>query len=375
MRRLSKLGVICSLQLFLTVVAVRPAGAQVPNAGSPSNPPAAPETSPPVTKNEIRVRANEVIVPITVLDEQHEPVLDLSERDFHVFDGGVEQKIDRWDLDGDPLAVVLLIETSTHIKSMSATIHRLSNVFTENIMALDGQAAVITYDSDVNVRQPFTQDHDLIQTAIMKAPFEVPETQLYDGMARGVALLKEQPLSRHRVLLVIGESADSGSEAKLGQVLRDAELANISIYTIGVTSIGINTSANDILGGKLPPLKLSKHAPPISAQRPGPQPFGSTYIDFITPAIWLIERGTSEIKNHQLEVAVAATGGVHYRAFREDTVRAALDKIGAELYAQYTMSYIPSADVQPGFRDIKVTVSRPGVTVRTRPGYYLAPPN
>jgi VWFA-related protein len=375
MRRLSKLGVICSLQLFLAVVVIRPAGAQVPKGSSSANPPAPPQTGPPATTNEIKVRAIEVIVPVTVLDAQHEPVLDLGKSDFHVFDGGVEQKIDRWDLDGDPLSVVLLIETSTHVKSMATTIHRLGSVFTENIMALDGEAAVITYDSDVNVRQLFTQDHDLIQTAIMKAPFEVPETQLYDGMARGVALLKEQPPSRRRVLLVIGESADSGGDAKLGQVLRDAELANISIYTIGVTSIGINTSANDVLGGKLPPLKLSKHAPPISAQRPGPQPFGSTYIDFITPAIWLVERGTSEIKNHQLEVAVAATGGVHYRAFRDDTVRAALDKIGAELYAQYTMSYMPSADVQPGFREIKVTVSRPEVTVHTRPGYYLAPSN
>jgi Ca-activated chloride channel homolog len=375
MRRLLKLGVICSLQLFLTVVVVRPAGAQAPNGSSSATPPAAPQAGPPVPKNEIRVRTNEVIVPVTILDGQHEPVIDLSKADFHIFDGGVEQKIDRWDLDGDPLAVALLIETSTHIKSMMPTIHRLASVFTENIMALDGEAAVITYDSDVNVWQPFTEDHDLIENAIAKVRFEVPETQLYDGMARGVALLKEQPPSRHRVLLVVGESADSGSDAKLGQVLRDAELANISIYTIGVTSIGLNTSANDILGGKLPPLKLSKHAPPISAQRPGAQPFGSTYIDFITPAIWLIERGTSEIKNHQLEVAVAATGGVHYRAFRDDTVRAALDKIGDELYAQYTMSYMPSADVQPGFREIKVTVARPGVTVRTRPGYYLAPPN
>ena len=120
--------------------------------------------------------------------------------------------------------------------------------------------------------------------------------------------------------VVIGESSDSGSDAKLGQVLRDAELGNISVYTIAVTSIGANTAANDILGGKLPPLKMS-HLPPISARRPGPDTIGGPYLDYITPAIWLIERGTSEIKNHQLEVAVAATGGVHYRAFRDDTIR------------------------------------------------------
>jgi Ca-activated chloride channel family protein len=111
---------------------------------------------PPVAKNEIRVRTNEVIVPVTVLDKHGDPVLDLSEADFHVFEGSVEQKIDHWDFDGDPLAVALLLETSTHIKSLAPTIHSLASIFSENIMAMDGEAAVITYDSDVTVRQAFT---------------------------------------------------------------------------------------------------------------------------------------------------------------------------------------------------------------------------
>lgn len=366
---------LLSLLSLLTVVLMRSARAQSPETNSLFDSAAASQTAPPAAKNDIKVRTNEVIVPVTVLDKQREPVLDLTQADFHVFDDGVEQEIDRWDLSGDPLAVALLIETSTHIKSMMPAIHRLGSVFTENIMALDGEAAVLTYDSDVNVRQVFTHDHDLIEKAIATAPFEASETQLYDGMAGAVALLKEQPTSLHRVLLVIGESADTGSDAKLGQVLRDAEIGNISVYTIGVSSMGLSASANDILGTKLPPLKLSKHAPPISAEPPGKDPIGRPYFDYITPAIWLIERGTSEIKNHQLEVAVAATGGVHYRAFRDDSIRVALDKIGSELYAQYTLTYAPSVNVEPGFREIKVTVSRPGVTVRTRPGYYLAAPN
>jgi VWFA-related protein len=374
MQRLSRFALLCLLQLILTFVFVHPVVAQAPSSTAPANSTTAPQNT-PVEQNKIRVRASEVIVPVTVLDEQGEPVLDLARDNFHVFDGGVEQKIDRWDLDGDPLAVALLIETSTHIKSMATAIHRLASIFTENIMALNGEAAVITYDSDVSVRQPFTEDHDLVEKAIASVPFEAPEMQLYDGMARAVALLMEQPTIRRRVLLVIGESTDSGSDAKLGQILRDAELANISVYTIGVSSMGLSTSANDILGSKLPPLKLSKHAPPISAAPPGQDPIGRPYFDYITPAIWLIERGTSEIKNHQLEVAVAATGGVHYRTFRDDAIRAALDKIGSELYAQYTLSYMPAADVRPGFREIKVTVSHPGVTVRTRPGYYLASSN
>jgi hypothetical protein len=53
-------------------------------------------------------------------------------------------------------------------------------------------------------------------------------------------------------------------------------------------------------------------------------------------------RGTNEIQNHQLEVAAAATGGVHYRALRDSTIRSALDRIDAEPHAQYILTYLPA---------------------------------
>src|SRR4029077_13144665 len=92
----------------------------------------------------------------------------------------------------------------------------------------------------------------------------------------------------------------------------------------------------------------------------------------LTPAIWLLSRGTNEIKNHQLEVAVASTGGIHYRAIRDRTIQSAMDKIGGEIHAQYILSYTPSAGATPGFHKINVTVARPKSTIRTRPGYFIS---
>src|SRR5271154_6966490 len=125
-------------------------------------------------QNKIRVHTEEVIAPVTVLDKQGAPVLDLAQKDFHVFDDGVEQTIDHWDLGGDPLAVVLVLETSSRPHAMIPVIHSLGSIFTETAMALDGEAAVITYDSTVEVRQPFTFDHDAVESAIAGAQFEVP---------------------------------------------------------------------------------------------------------------------------------------------------------------------------------------------------------
>jgi VWFA-related protein len=327
-------------------------------------------------QSKIRVPTNEVIAPVTVLDNRGEPVLDLAQKDFHVFDNGVEQTIDHWDLGGDPLAVALVIETSSHIKMMAPVIRGMGSIFTETVMALNGEAAVISYDSTVEIRQPFTQDHDAIQRAISHVDFEAPEMQLYDGMAEAVDLLKVEPSNFRRVMLIVGESQDIASNAKLGVVLRDAQLANIAIYAVGPSSSTADLRFGPKMpkrGIKYPPGVFSGPTRPGALQVPGNGGAPGGTLDLAPVAIWLITRGTNELKNHQLPVAAAATGGVHYRVIRDSTVRTALDQIGGELHAQYIISYAPS-ERAAGFHDIKVTVARPNVTVRTRLGYFLSAP-
>jgi len=319
---------------------------------------------PPQAKDSIRTHVNEVVVPVTVTDKNGELALDLTQKDFHVFDGGVEQSIDRFDLDGDPLAVALVIEASSHIQAMAPTIHGMGSIFTETVMALSGEAAVITYSSVVEVPQPFTQDHDSVEKAISEVEFIAPEKKLFDGMAEAIRLLEAQPSPYRRIMLVVGESQDYGSEAKLGDIAREAQLANITIYAVGPSS-----SSADLLYGKG---EQPGDRQPLPLKLPGPLPPVSTNSDYLAVAIWLLSRGTNEIRNHQLEVAAASTGGVHYRALRDETIRTAIDRIGGELHAQYVLSYVPSTDPPLGFNEIKVTVSRPNLTLRARPGYFVA---
>jgi hypothetical protein len=94
-------------------------------------------------QSKIRVPTNEVIAPVTVLDNRGEPVLDLAQKDFHVFDNGVEQTIDHWDLGGDPLAVALVVETSSHIKMMAPVIRGMGNIFKETVTALKSCSLVL----------------------------------------------------------------------------------------------------------------------------------------------------------------------------------------------------------------------------------------
>ena len=317
----------------------------------------------PQAKGRIRTHINEVIVPVTVMDKKGEPVLDLSRADFHIFDGGAEQKIDRFDIDAEPLAVALVIEANLRLQAMAPVIRGMGSIFTETVMALSGEASVVTYGSTADVCQPFTQDHDAVEKAIANVQFQWSDSNLYDAMAKGVQLLSAQPNQYRRILLIVGESQDTRSHAKLSQVLRDAQLANVVIYAVGPSSSAADLRyGKDEQHGERPPpsLKLPK-LPPIAA--------GSSYAAL---AIWLLSRGTNEISNHQLEVAAASTGGIHYRALHDETIRRALDRIGGELHAQYVLGYTPSPDPSPGFNEIKVAVSRSEVKVRARPGYYVS---
>jgi VWFA-related protein len=348
--------------LFVCLTLAVPVGGQ-DNTPALPNPPAGGQ------EHTIKVRVKEVIVPVTVLDSKGEMILDLTKDKFHVFDSGLEQEIGQFDLGGDPLAVALVVETSSHIKSMASIIRNMGGVFTETVMALDGEAALITYDSAVEVRQTFTQDHEAIERAIHKVDFEVPQMRLYDAMAAATELLKGQPPNFRRIMLIVGESQDYSSESKLGLILRDVQLANITIYAVGPSSTAADLRYGTNGTSRVP---LPKSVPPTQTEAPPRAAImHDARFDVLTPAIWLLTRGTNEIKNHQLEVAASATGGVHYRTLSSRSIQTALDKIGGEIHAQYILSFAPNADGAPGFHEIKVNVDRAKAIVRTRPGYFL----
>jgi VWFA-related protein len=306
-----------------------------------------PMPAPGQLKHAIRVRVNEVTTPVIVRDTAGEMVFDLKEPNFKIYDNGTEQKIDRFDVGGDPLSIVLVMEASSHIAPMFPSLKRAGIVFTETVMAQTSEAAVLSYDSTVDLRAKFTTDTDSVRDIIEHLPIGVDDSLLYDAMARGVSMLGERPAVRRRIMLVVGESQDSGSEAQLGEVLRNAQLANVTIY-----SIGLSTAMADL--------------------RAKPEHVNETP-DLLALAIWLVKTGKNALTPNALAVASKATGGLHMNPVRDRSIEKGMDAIGGELHAQYTISYRPSGEDPEGYHEIQVEVDRKNVTVRARPGYYIAP--
>lgn len=351
-----------------------PTGPITPQPGTPVQ--QAPRQSKIVTRVEL------VNTPVVVHDAKGQLVNTLGAKDFEVTDNGVPQQITHFDLGGDPLSVVFLVETSTRITPLVPQINKAGIVLTETVMGADGEAAVVGFNDSVDKLQDFTTNQDAIEKTFSKLNTVTRGSKLYDAMAMGVEMLSGRRLptadapGRRRVMLILSEATDVGSDTKLGAVLRRAQLSNVTIYAVGLstTMAELKEPPKDTTPHVTPPGTFGRPGPPGVPQTPDTQAAEYGSGNLLALAVWAVKHVKDKITDHALELAATATGGEHLATFKNRSLEKAVDEIGGELHAQYTLSYVPSGTNQGGYHEIKVTVKKEGLKVRARPGYYLAGP-
>jgi VWFA-related protein len=335
-------------------------------------------------KSTIKVQVPLVTTPVTVRDARGDMVHNLDPRDFQVTDNGVPQAISHFDLGGDPISLVILIETSSRIEPLATELRKTGILLTQTVMGPAGEAAVVSFDDAIDKLQDFTGSADQIENVVSSLQIGTSGSKLFDAMAVGVEMLSSRPQAtadkpgRRRVMLILSEAIDDGSEKKLGEVLRQAQLANVTIY-----SVGLSTTRALLQAKPKPPQRPNL---PVGSVPPPPGvPDTPTYednyrygnIDLLAAAAWVVQHIHDQVKDHALEVAATATGGAHLSTFKDRSIEKAIDEIGGELHSQYTLSYSPASSDAIGYHEIKVSVIRrdaKNLKVRARPGYYLAPP-
>ncbi len=358
--------------LFTSVYGQAPTGPITPQPGTPV------QQAPPQPK--IVTRVTLVNTPVVVKDGKGELVNTLDAKDFEVTDNGVPQQITHFDLGGDPLSVVFVVETSTRITPLLPQINKAASVLTETVMGGDGEAAVVGFNDSVDKLQEFTTNQDLIEKTFRKLNTVTRGSKLYDAMAVGVEMLSGRPLpsadapGRRRVMLILSEATDVGSDTKLGAVLRRAQLSNVTIYAVGLstTMAELKAPPKDTTPHVTPPGTFGRPGPPGVPQTPDTQAAEYGSGNLLALAVWAVQHIKNKITDHALELAATATGGEHLATFKNRTLEKAVDEIGGELHSQYTLSYVPSGTNQSGYHEIKVMVKKEGLKVRARPGYYLA---
>ena len=370
--------------LFVVTLVGAPALAQAPSGPIPPKPGAEVQQA-PKDMPKVKVQVALVNTPVTVRDARGEMVHDLEARDFQIADNGVTQQISHFDMGGDPISLVILMETSSRIEALLPQVRKTGILFTQTVMGPSGEAAVVGFNDSVDKLQDFTTNGDLIENTIAHLGEGTSGSKLYDAMAVGVEMLSGRPEAtadkpgRRRVLMILSEATDAGSDAKLGEVLRNAQLANVTIYSVGLstTRAELQAKPKDTRPQLTPPGTFPLPPQPGTPRTPTSEANRYGNIDILAAAVWAVQHVHNQIKDHALEVAAAATGGAHLSTFKDRSIEKAIDEIGGELHSQYTISYTPTGADAPGYHEIKVNVVRndaKNLKVRARPGYYLAVP-
>jgi VWFA-related protein len=370
------LAVLAGVSLFSgeSVSAQAPTGPITPQPGTPV------QQAPPQSK--IVTRVSLVNTPVTVKNGRGQMVDTLDAKDFQITDNGVPQKVVHFDLGGDPLSIVFLVETSSRISPLLPQIHKAGIVLGETVMGPDDEAAILGFNDAVDKLQDFTTNQDAIEKTFTRLKTATDGSKLFDAMALGVEMLSGRPLptadtpGRRRIMLILSEANDAGSETRLGAVLRQAQLSNVTIYSVGLstTMAELKEPPRDVTHSATPPGTFPQPPLPGTVQTPETEATRYGSGNLLALAKWAVQHVKDKVTAHPLELAATATGGEHIGTFKNHTIENAIDEIGGELHSQYSVSYIPSGTNETGYHEIKVEVKKPGLKVRARPGYYVAGP-
>jgi VWFA-related protein len=372
------------LLAFALVTMAGPTPAQSPSGPVTPQAGARIQQSPPQPK--IGVRVALVNTPVTVRNAKGQMVHDLDAKDFRVTDNGIVQKISHFDLGGDPIELVILVETSSRIETLLPQVRKSGILMTETVMGPSGEAAVIGFNDSIDKLQDFTTNHDKVENAIEKLQVGTSGSKLFDAMSVGLEMLSGRPLpsadapGRRRIMLIVSEATDVGSDAKLGDVLRQAQLSNVTIYSVGLSTTRAELAAKprNTTVQPTPPGTFGLPPQPGVPQTPTSEEARYGSGDLMQAVIWAVQHTKDAVSGNPLELATTGTGGEHLATFKDRSIENAIDQIGGELHSQYSVSYVPTGTGETGYHEIKVTIAKnvgkSGWKVRARPGYYISPP-
>ena len=289
----------------------------------------------------IRVPVRLVIAPTSVTDQQGKFINGLSVSDFTLFDNDIPQQIHE-DADFLPISLAVAIETDLTVEGILPRIRELGPLLGTLVVGDGGECSIMTFDKHINVVQTFTSDLGRLTQALQHIEFSYASSHLIDATLQAIRLLKQRPAERRRILLLISETRDRGSESKLRDAVAEAELNNILIYSLNVSRAHA--------AGKIFP--------------------GGLTLD-LKALIQEIYGGlkTLVIEN-PLSVLTRYTGGRQYPFYKQHSLEDAVTKIGEEIHGQYLLSYSPANLGEGGYHKIRVDLNRTGFTVRSRPGYW-----
>jgi len=271
----------------------------------------------------LHANVDEVLLNCAVMDDKGQPVLDLSKKDFRVWEDGVPQTVNAAQHLDLPVSMGILIDDSGSMRDKRGTVNAAAyHLLTASNPA--DEAFVVNFADRPYLDQGFTTDRVALSRGMSRFD-PAGTTALYDAVAASADELAKYGKNRKQVLLIITDGADNASRLSLQEAIRRVQgLAGPVVYSIGL--------------------------------------------------LFDDEPRESEQARNDLERLSEETGGVAYFARSLGDVYGIAAEVARDIREQYVVDYHSSKPfTEGGYRTVRVeAVSREHgpLVVRTKRGYY-----
>ncbi|MGH9726489.1 MAG: VWA domain-containing protein, partial [Candidatus Acidiferrales bacterium] len=206
------------------------------------------QSAPIQSQQPLKVQVNLVNVFATVRDKHHTIIDNLNKSDFKVYEDGVEQQIAFFSKEVDmPISLAILMDTSGSMYRILNAEQDAAARFVKEVMRKKDAAAIISFDTDVDLLADFTEDTSVLDRAIHRTAINVDAsgiggtagtipsqgggTNLYDAvyLACHDELASE---AGRKAVVILSDMEDTGSKVSETDAIESAQRSDAVIHVL-----------------------------------------------------------------------------------------------------------------------------------------------
>jgi len=268
-----------------------------------------------------RVGTQVVSLFATVTDAGKRLVPSLVKEDFEVFDNDKPQPLVFFENEVQPIAVVVMLDTSGSMTASIALLKKAAEQFLLRLLPAD-KGRVGAFNDKIQFNDAFTSNRDHLISDLQTLDFG-NGTRLWDAVGASLDELKGIP--ERRVILVFTDGDDTESKVRLGTVTDRARAEEVMVYAIG---------------------------------------FESTYFNG--------QRMVKSKPDGGLQKLAAETGGGYFELTKTSELATTFTRVAQELHSQYVLGFTPT-QLDGRVHKLTIRLTQPGMTARARRSYLADP--
>lgn len=302
-----------------------------------------------------------VVVPTLVQTAAGEVVTNLRPADFSLSDNGVQQKVSVEEVEHQPVAVLVLLQTGGAATDQFQNYRGLPAMLEYATAGSPHTVAMVTFDSRPEEASDFIANvKDLKDDLTHPAPGD-SGAAILDAVNYAIGRLDQQPAGVRRVLLLVSQTHDEGSKTTAEEVVR--RLGETNTLICSLTFSPEKTWVKD-------QFTKQRHENPLYEFSPGMPLLLHTFN--LSEPLGVALRAMRA--NTAAEIA-ALSGGESLPFSNQAEFDGQLSAIANHLPNSYTLTFRPTSNT-PGLHTIAVQVLHQPepVVVKARETYWLTAP-